>query len=81
MTIHDIGHVRSIVANWPGNNVKVSRLGAAHKLILSCITSNGRLEGGGKRNERFQNICFFEISSENILQETMFLNFRLLYDF
>ena len=24
VTIHDLGHVRSVIANWPGNKIKVS---------------------------------------------------------
>ena len=49
--------------------------GAAHKSILSRITSNGRLGGGGKRTGRFQNFCFIDIFPENFLQETLFCTF------
>ena len=34
VTIHDLGHVRSVVANWPGNKVKVGTCCA--KIINRC---------------------------------------------
>ena len=53
----------------------VTLLGAAHKSILSCETSNGRLGGGGKRTGRFQKFCFIDISPENFLQGTLFCSY------
>ena len=47
-------------------------LGAAHKSILLCKTSNGRLGGGGE-TRRVQNICIIEISSREFSARNLIL--------
>lgn len=48
VTINDLGHVNSIVANWPGNKVKVScfylSFGQINHIFLQLATLSHTLE-------------------------------------